>query len=357
MLCGLLVGTMIHNHKALGSFAHPSTEPCLRGSEDAQRIKALEAELDLTKKTVAELRRLSSQQAAEGRTQTHALIQHGTTKKLFVPAAVAAAPAAEAPVTIRTPKTEPIAVNSRTPNLQWCLEMRKQHSVVTDLTWGTLPAREQGAWASRGCDKTLVGYLGERTSVLQIPPDLIKAAANKKKRNAAYKPFTLSKLAVTSHQWLTTGGGSFAKTVHTLKGYGAGNGGFVQGAGKNHYQLMSYLSSIMRTADGKDITICDIGSKFGDSLRAWTTGSDSAFVHSYDVADVPGMISSVQPQGSRYKSPSTVAALYQTRVKFHKVDINKSPADMNTCLEASIMLLDVEHQVIHTVVSLDPYSC
>ena len=104
----------------------------------------------------------------------------------------------------------------------------------------------------------------------------------------------------------------------------------------------------MRTPDDKPIQICDIGSKFGDSVRAWTTGSDTAFVHSYDLADVPEMIASVQPNGSKYSSKQAVIELYKQRVKFHKVDLNKSPADLEICLSSAVMLLDVEHQPVQT---------
>ena len=92
--------------------------------------------------------------------------------------------------------------------------------------------------------------------------------------------------------------------------------------GKNHYQLMSYLSGLMAQNNGGKVTICDIGSKFGDSLRAWTTGSLTNFVHSYDVASVPGMISEMQrkhARGSKYTDDRAVVELFKDRVKFHKV--------------------------------------
>lgn len=246
----------------------------------------------------------------------------------------------------------PKAAYKKAPNLagvdkkSWCEDMRKRYHVIPDVSWGSLPKSQYSAWKAHGCDSNL--SVGERTLKLQIAPDMKLAAANKAKRKQAYKPFKLVKAEVRKHKWLEAGSGEFAANVHSIKGYNGGSQ-FVEKAGKNHYQLMSYLSGLMEKNAGSKITICDIGSKFGDSIKAWTTGSDNNFVHSYDVADVPGMISDMQAKHaphSAYKDPAEVTKLFEARVSFHKVDINKSPKDMAVCLSAPIMLLDVEHQPV-----------
>ena len=58
------------------------------------------------------------------------------------------------------------------------------------------------------------------------------------------------------------------------------------------------------------------------------------------------MIASVQPKNTKFASREAVIDLYKKRVKFHKVDLNKSPKDLEICLSSAVMLLDVEHQPV-----------
>ena len=54
---------------------------------------------------------------------------------------------------------------------------------------------------------------------------------------------------------------------------------YEQPAGHNHYQLFAHLANTMAAAcGGAELHICDVGTNFGDSARAWVTGSPEAHV-------------------------------------------------------------------------------
>jgi len=237
---------------------------------------------------------------------------------------------------------------------EWCTSMRDKYGVVPDVSWGKLPEKLFQTWKEKGCNDLVP--LNDRTQKLQNAPDAALAATNKAKRSVLFKPFKLRKSEVKAHQWLQAGKDtSFGAEVQSLKGYDGGRQ-FQDPAGKNHYQLFSYMGKLLTDvmADAPDkVQVCDIGSKFGDSIRAWTTGSDKLFVHSYDLADVPQMISDMQVKHGqscsacqRLRQREAVVDFYKDRVKFHRVDINASPEDMEICLQAPLIMLDVEHQPV-----------
>ena len=120
-----------------------------------------------------------------------------------------------------------------------------------------------------------------------------------------------------------------------------------QPAGHNHYQLFAHLAQTMAAAcGGAELHICDVGTNFGDSARAWVTGSPEAHVATFDLDDSPAKIAEVQRRMGGPASAHTAAGVreyYGPRVRFYRGNLVENKTLFRTCANSTLMLLDTAH--------------
>ena len=122
---------------------------------------------------------------------------------------------------------------------------------------------------------------------------------------------------------------------------------YEQPAGHNHYQLFAHLAKTMAAAcGGAELHICDVGTNFGDSARAWVTGSPEAHVATFDLDDSPAKIAEVQRKMGGPASAHTAAGVreyYGPRVRFYRGNLVENKTLFRTCANSTLMLLDTAH--------------
>ena len=122
-------------------------------------------------------------------------------------------------------------------------------------------------------------------------------------------------------------------------------------AGRNHYRLLAYISSLVAaqcTVKGHPMRVCELGTLHGDSARAWHAGSGGlAQVHSFDLRDSAKSIASWQPKLSGPRDLATSAAvdahLAKLNISLHTGNMLEKPELFRKCLDSTIVLLDTEH--------------